>query len=190
MPDVGRQLAIQQVNLTPMIRSFPSTKIVRLVLAPILSLWIAGAGCLMGCEGMVAAAATVPSSMPAEPSRHYSARRVTIVASSRACSSTGSHGCCAKKDRKAKPEVKQTSHSDTTRVELGESPSGMMKDCPLAVGRAIAAKIRANEIAAAPVLAHSTLPGEKILELTSPLSAPPRLPNRGHTYLHCCVFLI
>jgi hypothetical protein len=25
---------------------------------------------------------------------------------------------------------------------------------------------------------------------TSSLSAPLRLPNRGHTYLHCCAFLI
>jgi len=63
--------------------------------------------------------------------------------------------------------------------------------CPLSVGKAaIAAKIRNNEVAAGPVVENSILPAENFLEQTASLSTPPRLPNRGHTYLRCCVFLI
>ncbi len=168
-----------------MMRTLTSTRIVRFVLAPLLSLWIAGAGCMMGCEGIVAAAATVASSISMH-SVHHSEQNATIVASGHACSSSG-----AKNASETKSAVKQTSKSATTLVTLGGSSSGMMKDCPLAVSRAaIASKTRNNEIAAAPVLAHSILPAENAVERTSPLSTPLRLPNRGHTYLRCCVFLI
>jgi hypothetical protein len=67
----------------------------------------------------------------------------------------------------------------------------MMKGCPLAMGKAVlTAKVRENEAAAAPGLPHPILPADDVLERTSPLSPPARLPNRGHTYLRCCVFLI
>jgi hypothetical protein len=169
-------------------RSFTSTRIVRFVLAPMLSLWLAGAGCMMGCEGMVAAAATVPSSNPENHSGHPD-RKATIVAPGHACSS-GSHSCCAKTGE-TKTEENGSSNEDTTLITLGGSSSGMMKDCPLAMSRAvIAAKIRNNEVAAAPAIAHSILPAENLLERTSPISPPTRLLNRGHTYLRCCVFLI
>ena len=171
-------------------RTFTSTRIARFVLIPALSLWIAGAGCLMGCEGMVAAAASVPSSIPAAHSGHSAGRNATSVAAGQSCSSTGSHSCCAKKSADPK-SAKRTSKSDMTLVTFGSSSSGMVKDCPLRVGKAvIAAKVRTNEVAAAPVLAHSNLPAAYVPESTSPLSSPIRLPNRGHTYLRCCVFLI
>ena len=167
-----------------------STTIVRFVLAPLLILWVAGGGCLIGCEGMVAAAATVPGSS-AKHSGHHSERKTAIVASGHACSSSGSHSCCAKNAGETKPAAKRTSKPDTTLVTVSGSSSGMMKGCPLAVSRAaIAAKVRNSEVAAAPVLARSMLPVENVLERTSPLSTPARLPNRGHTYLRCCVFLI
>lgn len=172
-------------------RTLTSTRIVRLILAPLLSLWVAGAGCMMGCEGMVAAAATIPGSTSSKHSDQHAGRKASIVASGHACSSSGSHSCCARNAGVTKPEAKQTSKSDFALVTLGGSSSGMMKDCPLAVSRAaIAAKIRINEVAAAPVLANSILPAESFLEQTAPLFTPLRLPNRGHTYLRCCVFLI
>ncbi len=174
-----------------MIRSLPSVRIVRFVLAPVLSLWIAGAGCMIGCEGMVAAAATAPSSISEKHSGHHSGRNATRVASGQGCSSGGSHSCCAKNPGETKPAAERTNKSDTALIMASGSSSGMMKDCPLAVSRAaIAGKIRNNEIAAAPQLARSILPAENALERTSPLSTPVRLPNRGHTYLRCCVFLI
>lgn len=173
-----------------MIRSLPSIRIVRFVLAHTISLWIAGAGCMIGCEGMVATAATVPSSSQEEHSGHHSGQKVSLVASGHACSSSGSHSCCAKSAGETKSAAKQTSESETTLVTVSGSSSGIM-NCPLAVGRAaIAAKIRTNEVASATGLGHSILPAENVLERTSPLSTPARLPNRGHTYLRCCVFLI
>ncbi len=180
-----------RVRLASMIRNLPSTRIVRFVLVPILSLWISGAGCMLGCEGMVAAAATVPGSISEKNSGHHSGQRATIVASGKACSSGGSHSCCAKNAGDTKPLAKRTSKSDTTLITVGGSSSGKMKDCPLAVGRAaIPAKIRLNEVIAAPVFAHSILPAENVQGRTSPLFIQARLPNRGHTYLRCCVFLI
>lgn len=173
-----------------MIRSLHSAKIVRLVLVPILSLWVAGAGCMLGCEGMVARAATPSGSSPERHSGHHSGRKATIIATGHACSSGGSHSCCAKKAGEKKPAAERAGKLDTTLFAFGGSSAGMM-NCPLAVGRsAIAAKIRSSDVASAPTLAHSILPAENFLEQTAPLSAPLRLPNRGHTYLRCCVFLI
>jgi hypothetical protein len=180
----------QNARLDLMMRTLASTRIVRFALAPLLGLWMAGAGCMMGCEGMVAAATTVPSNTPEKHSGHQSGQRATIVAAGHACSSSGSHGCCAKNAGESKPAAEQPSKSDTTLVIVGGPSSGMV-NCPLAVSRAaIAAKIRNNEVAAAPALAHSILPAESFLEQTAPLSTRLRLPNRGHTYLRCCVFLI
>ena len=150
---------------------------------------MAGGGCLIGCEAMVAAATTARRSSSEWHSGHDSARKATIAPSGHACSSGRSRD--SKKARQAKPEVERTSKSDTALVTLGGSSSGMIKDCPLGVGRAaIAAKVRTKEVAAAPVLTNSILPAENVIEQTSPLSPPARLPNRGHTYLRCCVFLI
>ena len=172
-------------------RTLTSTKIVRFVLAPLLILWVAGGGCLIGCEGMVAAAATAPISSTVKHSGHHSERKTAIVASGHACSSSGSHSCCAKNTAETKPKAQRTSPADTTLIKSDRPSSGMMEGCPLAVGRAaFAAKGRKDEVSAAPALAHSVLPAENFLEQTAPLSTPPRLPNRGHTYLRCCVFLI
>jgi hypothetical protein len=186
------------VRLPTMIWSLPSARIVRFVLAPILSLWIAGAGCMLGCEGMVAAAATVPGSGQERHSVHHSEPKATLVASGHACSSNGSHSCCGKNSTEPKSAAKHTRKSaakqssklDEALVTVGGSSSGMVS-CPLAVSRAaIAAKIRTSDVAAAPVPAHSILPPGNVQEQTAFLSKPLRLPNRGHTYLHCCVFLI
>jgi hypothetical protein len=170
-----------------MMPTLTSTKIVRLVLVPLLSIWVAGGGCLIGCQGMVATAATVSSSTPEK----HSGRKSTIVAAGSACASSGSHSCCAKNTAKATSAAKRTDPAETTLDTVSGSSSGMMKGCPLAVGKAaLTAKVRDNEVAAAPVVTNSILPADNVLERTSPLSPPTRLPNRGHTYLRCCVFLI
>jgi hypothetical protein len=186
----SRQTKTPGVRLTSMIRRLSSARALQFALASILSLWIAGAGCIMGCEGMVAAAANALNSASAKHSDHLSAQKTTIVASGHACSSGGSHSCCSKRDGESQPRAQQ-SHIATSLVAVGVSPSGSIKVCPLSVGKAaIAAKIRNNEVAAGPVVENSLLPAENFLEQTVSLSTPLRLPNRGHTYLRCCVFLI
>jgi len=183
-------MTTRELDWVSMMRTLTSTRIIRFLLAPLLSFWVAGGGCLIGCEGIVAAAAIVPSSRTETHSGH-SGSKATIVASGHACSSSGSHSCCSKNANEAKPAAKQISKSNTTLATVGGSSSGMMEGCPLAVGKAaVAAKIRKDEVSAAPAISHPALPAENFLEQTSPLSTPARLPNRGHTYLRCCVFLI
>src|SRR5688500_3048978 len=109
-----------------------TNKIVRFVLAPLLSLWVAGAGCMLGCEGMVAAAV-----MGAEQHGNTSlnsAQGVTIVASGHACSSGSSasklknkaHNCCKQSSSGVKPKVERLSTDAASLLQFGASPSGMM----------------------------------------------------------------
>lgn len=167
-------------------RTATSNRIVRFVLAPMLILWVGGAGCLIGCEGMVAVAATV-----ADPHQaRHSGRKPTMVPSGATCSSSGSQSCCARGAVEPKRPVKRSSESYSALDAISGSSSGMMRDCPLAVEKAITPKERDGQVVFAPVFAHSILRPDYLLERTSPLSKPLRLPNRGHTYLRCCVFLI
>lgn len=167
-------------------RTVTSNRIVRFVLAPLLSLWVGGGGCLIGCERIVAAAATIADSHQAT----HSGRKPTMVVSGPTCSSSGSQTCCAKNAAEPKPSVKRTSESASTLGTVSGSSSGMMRDCWLALDKAITPKVRDSEVAAPPVLAPSILRSDNALERSSRLSEPLRLPDRGHTYLRCCVFLI
>jgi hypothetical protein len=181
--------------------AFSSSKIVRFLLAPLLSFWVAGAGCMLGCEGMVAAAAAGAIEQNGSGGLH-SEHSSTIVASGHACSSGGSsaassgevnksHNCCKKGTTEVKPKTQRVSPSAVTLIESGASSSGTMKDCPLAGSKeAVVTKSRRGDASASPAVAHSYLPAQKLLEQLTPLSNLPLLPNRGHTYLRCCVFLI
>src|SRR5687768_3117990 len=161
-------------------RQFSFIKLVRLILATSLSLWVAGAGCILGCEGMIASAASGGSI----ESTHHSEQGPTVVASGHACSSgeaKKAHDCCKKNAVKAKP-AKPLKNVDVKLFELSGSSSGAMNSCPLAVSRASAvAKTRESDSNSAPVATQSILPGLNSAELTAPLSSPLRLPNRGHT---------
>ena len=161
------------------------------MLATLLSFWVAGAGCLLGCEGMVAAASTEQSNS----SRHAKGT-TTIVASGHACSSGKSHGCCAAKSDESAPPVRKAQSGTAQSVPNGkpvasrQSSSGPMS-CPFAMSRAVViSKAQGSQKNTAAVLAHSTPIAQSFAEQLVPLSRPLRLPNRGHTYLHCCVFLI
>ena len=169
-------------------RKFSPVKIVRLLLATTLSLWVAGAGCILGCEGMIASAANAGS-----VKTHHSDEGQTVVASGHACSSgeaNKSHDCCKKSSESIKPAT-PTKNSNPALLGLTGSSSGAMNGCPLAVSRgSVVAKTRDSDLNSAPASAQSILPDSNSAERTAPLSSPLRLPNRGHTYLRCCVFLI
>lgn len=177
-------------------RTLSPVKAIRMLLAPLLALWIAGAGCMLGCEGMVAAAAHNPDANAIQHSAHTS----TIVASGHACASggTGNHNCCKKSVEEVSSEVGSAVAAARPRNESGAALtlasvplSGMMDPCPFAVGRsATIAKTRSADASAPPQLLQSTLHFQSFTAQTTPLSSPLRLPNRGHTYLHCCAFLI
>jgi hypothetical protein len=148
--------------------------------------WMAGAGCLLGCEQMVSAAAATEVTSSASAS--------TIVASGSACASMhSSHDCCAKRDNHStgKASAKVTAKTASDKPESIEALPVSMLDCPLAVtATAALSKAGSDQASAAlpdsnerTVLANSP-------EQTNAFARPLRLPNRGHTYLHCCVFLI
>jgi hypothetical protein len=165
----------------------PSGKIVRLLLAPALSLWIAGVGCMFGCENMVAAAGQSGTRQPAKLAGH----NLAIVATGDACSSAKSHDCCAKRKTKSQHNSRPTETSNATLIASDQSSSSEMMGCPLAVNAtAVVTKSSSKQVAAPAALPDSTLLGVNLQEQNASLSTRARLPNRGHTYLRCCVFLI
>lgn len=170
---------------------FSPTRLVRKAAVVTLALWLAGAGCLLGCEGVAAA-------VPADhhESSVSSSQTSKLVVEGDACASTEGHSCCKKKARAAKKQT--TAHASQVRrgVEvsssrkLNESSTSGVKACPFAISRALSvAKLRDGQMIAA--AATSPLPlAEGVREQKLALSTLSPLPNRGHTYLTCCSFLI
>lgn len=155
-----------------------SLKVVRLLLAVCVSVWLAG-GCLMGCGN---------AAMAAQP-----AQSAQAAAEGDSCQTAHAHDCCAKPEPKqSEPKESKIGPKLTESVlSLASVPRGMMSDCPLAVSAtAIAAKNNSNtpdstqtthpEIS--PTADHGELPRKHVVA--------PLLSNRGPTYLRCCVFLI
>jgi hypothetical protein len=164
---------------------FSLLKISRVVLAMALALWVAGAGCLLGCEGMMTAAA----SEIANSARHETSN-LSLVVSGEACASAKSHDCCAKRNHPAQTKAHPGEKQPATLVEIDLSSSGMSA-CPLAMSRmVVAAKHTGQETNSATTSINSNLPIQNCCEQIAPVVTQVRLPNRGHTYLRCCSFLI
>jgi len=171
---------------------FSPTRLVRKLAVITLAFWLAGAGCLLGCEGMAAAA---PAELNLTSTSNHSSR---LIVEGDACASTEGHSCCKKKSTAAKKqptaipavEVPQGAERDLSTTKLNESSTGGMKVCPFAISRALSvAKSRDGQVSSTPGLS-AILPGQAVREQKLVLSAISPLPNRGHTYLHCCSFLI
>ena len=146
---------------------------------------------MVGCENMTAMAAE-STAAPAQGAAPL------IVASGDVCASgeaNSSHACCKKNKAAAKKTVKSSSRDHAEHrgslPEVGGTSSGTMNSCPLAMGRtAVVAKPHYSDTSVNPALTRSFLPQLSFNEITVPLNVPLRLPNRGHTYLNCCSFLI
>ena len=180
------------IHSAPMKLSSP-TRLVRKLAVITLSFWLAGAGCLLGCEGMAAAAH--PDHLKLTSGSNLSS---TLIVEDEACASTEGHSCCKKKSRAArKPataapaaEVSQRAERDLTSTKLNESSTSGRKACPFAISRALSvAKLRDGQMSATDALSP-VLPGQAARQQKLVLSAMSPLPNRGHTYLRCCSFLI
>jgi hypothetical protein len=140
---------------------FFSNKVVRLLLAVSVSIWMAG-GCLFGCAS---------GAMGAEPARENSVQ----------------HGpsCHAKKQHASNPKLVERV------AYFVPAPTGMMKDCPLGMNAtAVISKSSTYtpEPDRAPVAALPSF--EKQTLHTEHARVVPFLHNRGSTHLQCCVFLI
>jgi hypothetical protein len=167
-------------------RFLSSTRIVRVVLALAVAFWMAGAGCMLGCENMVTAAASSETTSAASAP--------TIIATGEACASMHSHDCCAshraKRAQSSGAQSKTTISATAVITELGATSSSMM-DCPLAVNATAAlAKAKQDQSSNALLLTRVSGSIPDLHEQATALSPPLRLPNRGQTYLRCCVFLI
>lgn len=177
-------------------RFFSSSRFVRFILAPALGLWLTGVGCLLGCEGMIATAAAAKGPGANSPHSHHS---LATVASGESCSSNASsvasgepnksHNCCQKNRQEAKADTDPL--GVVTLLQSSASSSDASKDCPFASRKtAVVTKSRGGEDGLSRVIAHPLLFSQNLSEQPNPLSRPTLLPNRGHTYLRCCVFLI
>ena len=142
----------------------------RRLAASVLMLWLAGIGCIVGCEMHVAAATKE------EP---------VVTSEEESCTATSGHGCC-----------KEVRESDKTFAGLRGSYMGFHKDStnvtccqPTAVTADPARKLSPKGKLLAS--ANSRMPVVLDYRISTTLPANRlRVPDRGGTHLRCCVFLI
>lgn len=152
-----------------------SLKVVRLLLAVCVSVWLAG-GCVLGCSNMA---------MAAQAGAKQSSE---AAVEGESCHTARSHDCCSK----AKPAKQST--IDPRQTEslpgLASLPRGM-SDCPLVVNStAITSKNNGNSPDPAYATNAALPPSAAKGELPQKHVVAPLVPNRGPTYLRCCVLLI
>jgi len=156
----------------------PIRKILRFALAISVSLWMAGAGCLLGCSNETHA------------SSNASIESADTVVAEHSCASS-SHDCCAKKKAQQESTAATNPHIDLSAAQVRFTQSSMMESCPMAVNSsAIVSKGRAKTPKASVVKTiEAPLPSTALANDTRDVD-PPNCHNRGPTYLRCCVFLI
>jgi hypothetical protein len=167
-------------------RSFRPARIFRLTLAISVSLWMAGAGCLLGCSNVVHA------------SPQDSNDDVNTVVADDSCSAKHSHDCCAKKKQPLEARGSQfkveTVAGATPAVPVPgiKAGPGSMKDCPLAINAsAVVSKARSDGYDESIARDNSSfVVPETSNTFSLTRSSESLLLNRGPTYLRCCVFLI
>jgi len=154
-----------------------SARVTRFTLVPLLALWIAGTGCLLGCERGAQAA-------------HKTAREGAEVVSEEVCGSKNSHGCCH-----TQGSVKESSPAEKVlnpKAQVAYVPEdfGPMMGCPFATSR-VAVMTKARDDASPFVLLMRPTPSQPLaVDKLNGFSASLLPRDRGHTYLRCCVFLI
>jgi hypothetical protein len=132
-----------------------------------LALWLGGFGCLLGCEPMASAAGVEHMAHAPDAAESHAAMN---------------HGCChhAKKDARAE----STSVEANARADVGQS------SCPFSTPATESSR-KVGVKSAAATVAHGALPTVALASTSfdSPHGRA-RPPDRGGTYLRCCVFLI
>jgi len=168
--DSYRQTHPLESRIITMITRWTLPRMVRLGLSLSLSLWIAGFGCVIGCESLVAKAST--GSTRKQRDCHTAKRSPQV---------TTGHSCCVK-HRLDKTQREAT----LALLEVERS----VQECPFAVtAKALSARPRSDE---ATTVQTSPIPRLPPVALSQSLnhSVPSFLYNRGSTHLRCCVFLI
>jgi len=166
-----RQFSDPRRTLQSMTAPIP-VRIFRTFLALTVSLWMAGAGCMLGCGNTVVAAV-------------HSLNNQTIIAGPSCHHAT--HDCCAKKNNSSADKKSQQMSSLLSAV-----PEPMMGECPLAVNATAVTASKATHPIPEQARTFRTEPaGLESINQHLDWSPPPvRFLNRAPTYLRCCVFLI
>ena len=148
-------------------------------LAIALMFWCGGAGCMI-----VSYAHTAMRDMDAAASAE-------APAMAHMSGSMDAHACCKAKRKGAKRSAAETTPNEFTEFAIPEPvESNAMSCCPLTSGSIVVAS-RSTSNDEAPALSPTS--SNAVKPLTSdqkPVAIPLRLPNRAHSYLLDCVFLI
>lgn len=154
-----------------------SSKVVRLLLAISVSIWMAG-GCMFGCANTAIGAGAPQAS-------------ANVIEAGSSCHAKRSHDCCTA----AKPKPQKHVASNLKQLPgvpaFVPSPRGMMNECPLVVNSTAVTSKNSSHVpdpGRGPIAALPSF--EKQTEHTQPNVVASSLPNRGPTHLRCCVFLI
>ncbi|HEX7723101.1 MAG TPA: hypothetical protein VF397_13140 [Pyrinomonadaceae bacterium] len=158
---------------------------IRSMMALALIVWCAGAGCMLVSY---ARASMAESAGPSDSVDHMMAGM---------SSSMDAHACCKAKHRSAsgiqtQPASTASTHVEPTLLTFPSAPtqSGAMNCCPLTSGSmVVASRSQSNDRATVSEATSSS----SLLVISSdppPVAVPLRLPNRAHSYLLDCAFLI
>ena len=154
----------------------PLTSKLTKALAIALMFWCAGAGCMM-------------------VSYARAGDKVTAVADSGSSASeemAAVPACHAHKQKTRKAKTSKATTADTVGQFNLPTPSrsGAMSCCPLTTG-SIAPASRSQSNSSAPAVTHPDFQLPNLINTqTAPVAVPLRLPNRAHSYLLDCSFLI
>jgi len=158
-----------------MLRLGSCQKLARYVVAPALVLWMAGAGCIFGCESTRGAV------------RNHSPGRSTNGSQPR--ESCAAHVAQSEyKTRHPPSQLKQTPPDQVPALTEEPRPKRIMR-CPMSINlNAVVTTVRIPDTAVNQVqpFCQSSQVGEQL----TPLSHQLPVLNRGGTHLRCCVFLI
>jgi hypothetical protein len=139
---------------------------IRRVVALALVFWLGGVACLVGCE-MSASGATSAAAQVSQETE--------------SCSMGAGHACCHAEKRE----------NHNPRAETPTQSNDSMACCPLAGQSAVAVnKKRVTDTLDLALTPDRALPAFIIPVLGWSSSVKTRVPDRGGTYLRCCVFLI
>lgn len=165
------------------IRAFKKIVSIRSVLAFGLMFWCAGTGCMMATYARAAATELNDAAVVMD---HAMAGSMSVDA----------HACCkarrpSVKGHQARPESKsESAELNLLTLPSTPSPTGVMDCCPLTTGSiVVTSRSQSNDRA---TVRHHADPASLLLIPSdpAPLAVPLRLPNRAHSYLLDCAFLI
>lgn len=151
-------------------------------LAIALTLWCAGAGCVLVSYARTAAINCAETGVSE-----------SIESTSREMASSH-ESCHAKRNGKNRKAAIATPAVTNTLAQFrtpAPARSGAMSCCPLTSGLILSAsRVQPNDNHGDAPAADASTDLELFSALSAPLDVPLRLPNQNQTYLRCCVFLI